>query len=358
MDRIGQELPIIPIVNLYLQNSVDERVYRALAQRCGLFETFVGPMQPVLSQALRMLIGREDVDEEALARAAEAIKADPAIMQAFPEEEPVTVRPEDGLMRPDQVGALLSALDGTGVDVKAETNALHIIGGGPLRIVTQPSAVVTHADASCLDGLDVRQWQILRQLQQPGERLPLVLASAEEGAFRVTVCSWVSAEGVREVRSFADLQVLVTAWDGHEAPNGAWRTARTQLAEAARQTVLDLAKRRAAVADSSSTAQLEAARLRLVEELGRTLVCFEPYTDDLNGKFHRLATEQTATAERFSSVFHRLGGYPEWSNFQIADLREFRAGLTSNQVKTRLTGRELDAAMSDPRWATRLTTSP
>jgi hypothetical protein len=84
IDRIGQEPPVLPVVNLFLKDSVDERVYRALALRCGLFETFVGPMQPVLSQALRMLIGRVEVDEEALARAADAIRNDPTLMQAFP----------------------------------------------------------------------------------------------------------------------------------------------------------------------------------------------------------------------------------------------------------------------------------
>jgi hypothetical protein len=167
----------------------------------------------------------------------------------------------------------------------------------------------------------------------------------------VIVCGWVSAEGVREVRSFLDLQVLLGGWDGRETPNGAWRTARMQLTDAARQTVLERAKRCAIVVETSKAAQLEAARLRLVEELGRTLVCFEPYTDDLNGKFHRLAAERTATAERLLGVFHRLCRYPEWNEFQIADLREFRAALNASQVKTRLTGRELDAALSDPRWA-------
>ena len=39
IDRIGQELPVLPVVNLYLKHSVDERVYRALASRCGLFDT-------------------------------------------------------------------------------------------------------------------------------------------------------------------------------------------------------------------------------------------------------------------------------------------------------------------------------
>ena len=37
IDHIGQALGVLPIVNLYLKDSVDQRVYRALAQRCGLF---------------------------------------------------------------------------------------------------------------------------------------------------------------------------------------------------------------------------------------------------------------------------------------------------------------------------------
>ncbi|MBB5688603.1 superfamily II DNA or RNA helicase/DNA-binding transcriptional ArsR family regulator [Roseomonas alkaliterrae] len=357
VDRIGQELPVLPIVNLYLQDSVDERVYRALARRCGLFETFVGPMQPVLSQAIRMLIGKEHVDEEALAKAAEAIRKNPAVMQAFPEDEPAALQAEEGLFRPEQVETLLSALEGTGIRVKAESNTVHLIGTGPLRIVTHPSGVVAHPEASCVDGLDARQWRLLRELQQPGERLPLVLASAEEGAFRAVVCGWVSAEGLHEVRSFADLQALMVDWDGQEPPNGAWKTARLQLAAKARQHVSELAQRCAAAAAVSRVAQAEAARLRLIEELGRTLICFEPDTNDLNGKFHRLATERTATAERLQHVYGRLGGYPEWDEFQLADLREFRTGLTGNQVKTRLTGRELDAAMADPRWALALPTS-
>src|SRR5467141_2841865 len=63
IDRIGQALGVLPIVNLYLKDSVDQRVYRALAERCGLFERYVGPMQPVLSRAMRMLAGREHIDE-------------------------------------------------------------------------------------------------------------------------------------------------------------------------------------------------------------------------------------------------------------------------------------------------------
>jgi len=350
IDRIGQELPVLPVVNLFLKNSVDERVYKALALRCGLFETFVGPMQPVLSQALRMLIGRAEVDEEALARAAEEIRANPTLMQAFPEDEAVPMPVEQALVSANDTEALLAALDGTAVAVKAESNSLHRIGDGPLRLVTHPSAITASPDAACVDGLDQRQHAMWQQLQQPGERLPLLLVSAEAGSFRVTLCAWLGDGGMQEVRSFADLKTLVASWDGKEAPIGAWQAARAELRLAAQSKVADMADRSTTAAASKAAAQNEAARLRLVDELGRLLICFEPDTDDLNGKFHRLASDQTPTAHRLQSVFGRIGGYPEWDGHQIADLRVFRSILGPNQVKTRLTGRELDAALVDPRW--------
>ncbi len=350
VDRIGQEQSVLPIVNLYLQDSVDERVYRALATRCGLFETFVGPMQPVLSQAMRMLIGREHVNEETLAKAADAIKADPALMQAYPEDDALPIPAEDSLVRPEHAEALLDALDGTDVSVKAETNAVHLIGSGPLRIATHPSGIETNVHASSIDGLDARQWELLRQLQQPGERLPLVIASAEADGFRVMKAGWVTAEGVRPIQSFDDLQELLSTWGGTEVPKGTWQAARAALLADAQQTVAAAAARRSELETASRSAQAAAAQLRLVEELGRMLICFEPDTDDLNGKFHRLATERSPTADRLQTVYARLGGYPDWDDFHITDLREYRAELTAAQVKTRLTGRELDAALGDPRW--------
>lgn len=155
---------------------------------------------------------------------------------------------------------------------------------------------------------------------------------------------------MREVRSFADLKAFVASWDGKEAPTGAWQAARAELRLAAQSKVADMANRSATAAASKAAAQNEAARLRLVDELGRLLICFEPDIDNLNGKFHRLATDQTPTAHRLQNVFGRLGGYPDWEGHHIADLREFRANLGPSQVKTRLTGRELDAALADPRW--------
>ena len=350
IDRIGQVLPVLPIVNLYLKHSVDDRVYGALAARCGLFETFVGPMQPVLSLALRMLIGRKEVDEEALALEEEKIKADPTVLGTFLEDDAVPLEAERGLLSASDAESLLAALEGAGVPVTAENNAVHRIGDGPLRLVTDPSAVTTSPDAACVDGLDPRQHAIARQLQQPGERLPLLLASVESGPFRVTRCAWLGSDGLREINSLADLKALVLSWKGQEVPVGAWQAGRAQLRRLGQEQVDRMQGSFAHRSAVMRAAQREAARLRLVEELGRLLICFEPDTDDLNGKFHRLATEQTPTADRLRRVFQRLGAYPEWERHQIAELRDFRSELGPAQIKARLTGRELDAALADPRW--------
>ena len=262
----------------------------------------------------------------------------------------MSIEIEEGLLRPEHSAVLLSALDGTTIKVTAESDLLHRIGQGPLRIATHPSAVEKDLNASCVDGLDDRQWTIVRELEQPGERLPLTFASAECGPFRVAKCSWVTSAGHQEIRSFTELCELADTWDGKDPPFGAWQAARSQLASEAREDAVRLSAAATEVQDAARAAQIEAARLRLVDELGRTLICFPPNTEDMNGKFHRLATERTPTAERLRKVFGRLGAYPKWDEFRMEELREYRSMLSPSHVKTRLTGSELDAALADPRW--------
>jgi SNF2 family DNA or RNA helicase len=50
IDRLGQENPIIRIVNLHYDDTVETDVYKALRSRIGLFERVVGKLQPILSQ--------------------------------------------------------------------------------------------------------------------------------------------------------------------------------------------------------------------------------------------------------------------------------------------------------------------
>jgi hypothetical protein len=354
IDRIGQMHPELPIINLFLQDSVDQRVYQALHLRCGLFENFVGPMQPVLSQALRMLIGRSRVDETALEQAAQAIRADATVMDAFPDDvasAPVNSTP---LLQSEDANVLLEALEGTGIKVTPLTNSVHRLSDGPLCIVTAREAVKDCPDAACVDGLDQRQWHILQELKQPGERLPLVIASSDSGTHRTVSCVWIDRTGSKPISSFKELCDLVSSWDGREPPKGGWQAARSELVREARQQAERMHTAANGLRRTAGDAQISAARQRLMDELGKTLVCFQPDSDDLNSKFHRLMSDRSATANRLQAVYWRLDGYPNWLPGALQSFREYRSQLTASQVKTRLTGREVDAALADPRWSCRV----
>ena len=50
IDRLGQQNPIIRIINLHYNDTIETDVYRALRTRIGLFQAVVGRLQPILSQ--------------------------------------------------------------------------------------------------------------------------------------------------------------------------------------------------------------------------------------------------------------------------------------------------------------------
>jgi SNF2 family DNA or RNA helicase len=117
IDRLGQENPIIRIVNLHYDDTVETDVYRALRSRIGLFESVVGKLQPILS--------------------------------LLPKRISATVLTNTG--RDQIVSDIESALDeaGTGLDLDAATDAELELAQRPLplydfddldRVVTSESA--------------------------------------------------------------------------------------------------------------------------------------------------------------------------------------------------------------------------
>ena len=161
----------------------------------------------------------------------------------------------------------------------------------------------------------------------------------------------MDSRGVKRIGNFGELRELVAAWDGSSPALDDWLSAQRIVRAEARQEVERMMKLGSSRVATIRAQQVAAAKLRLQEELGRFLICAEPDTDDLNGKLHRMTQDRTATAERLCRVFHRLGGYPDWPIAKLQALRSFRDDMSANQIKTRLTGRELDAALDDPRWA-------
>jgi len=108
---------------------------------------------------------------------------------------------------------------------------------------------------------------------------------------------------------------------------------------------------RAIVSSKSKTKrQLAAARLRLTRELGRFLMCLAGGETDLNQTWQSQMARETATATRLQQCLERLGSYLDWTADLQWELRRFFRNLNDNQVKARCLGREVDAALQDPRW--------
>lgn len=65
IDRLGQKYPIIRIINLHYEGTIETDVYRALKTRINLFTFVAGKLQPILARlpqtiASRVLEGKRD----------------------------------------------------------------------------------------------------------------------------------------------------------------------------------------------------------------------------------------------------------------------------------------------------------
>ena len=164
IDRLGQAHPVIRIVNLHYEGTVETDVYRALRSRIGLFETVVGRLQPILAQLPRTIAdavvsgaGREGPERvsvtdaiERQARRAEAGGFDlDAALDAdvtLPDRPPSPVTMEDldrvlgspGLMPP---GADVQPL------APREYGLLAPGMGERLRVTTDPAYYEEHAES-------------------------------------------------------------------------------------------------------------------------------------------------------------------------------------------------------------------
>lgn len=56
--------------------------------------------------------------------------------------------------------------------------------------------------------------EIAEMLGRPGERLPLIVASAQGRAFCASAAVWVGANGAETIADYRDLKQKVIPWDG------------------------------------------------------------------------------------------------------------------------------------------------
>ncbi len=356
IDRIGQKLDEIRVVNFFLKNSVDERVYKTLRMRCGLFEHFVGAMQPVLSAARAMLLGFAPDDVNRLEQEAQEIESDILANETYVNSRAMTPAESVPALTREQVKEALSYLGGE-IGIVAvpdrKGTVIRIRSDAGLRFRCSQDGKTLERDDKIipLSPLGEIPSKISIALTQPGEHLPLVVGTHQQGGLRTSVIFWVGDGKLEEISSFGEVCKRCDGWEGNLPTPELWVEALDKARDKAMKSVKRAERRNSMIFDRGRSLQVEAAKLRLQKELGRFLICAEDgVPDDMNEAFGRQMNRDTSSARRIRDCYEKLEGYPEWSESMIQEMKEFHENLTSNVRSARLLGSELAAAMEDPRW--------
>lgn len=186
IDRLGQRSPIIQIVNLHYEDTVETDVYQALRDRIGLFEAVVGRLQPILADLPRtitgeVLAGRYSTDSLAdrlHGRIEEAQAGGFDLDQVLNEDLDMPVLPEPPLTMTD-LERVVSRPDlmPPGVEVlpmgPREYSLLTTGMKEALRVTTDPEYYEEHAES-------LELWSPGNPLFQPPEHLVEEEQSADE----------------------------------------------------------------------------------------------------------------------------------------------------------------------------------
>jgi hypothetical protein len=360
IDRIGQKRTDVRIVNFFLEDSVDIKVYTVLRERCGVFEHFVGQMQPVLARARKMLLGRESVNLAALEAEAKALASDTVTHETYLDSEAEAGGPVTPSLTLADIEAALAELDGK-VGPKAKkskdgaTWLLSLPAGGKRAVLSarltelERDAAIVPLTPFAPPVVALADW-----LGSSGECLPLVVGAYQSGAFRTAVAYWVAGGESPPVDSFQQLRRLIRQWDGNR-PSGSEYVAALSQAQAAARALVDERERQARQREKTALErQVEAARLRLQLELGRYLAVVGDGAD-LNSTLSRGIASDRAMSPRLQRAARLLAGKPNglpvWPPALVQELRAYADGLRPSQKRARGAGSELDAALNDPRWS-------
>ena len=365
IDRIGQSQAVLPVRNLFLIDSVDVQVYGALRRRCGLFEHFVGPMQPVLAlarDAFRRNLRPDQVPEllSEMERKAATAKADAATVSAYAESEAGDVAAADPPATRADLAWALALLDkplGRARARKRSDGTWKITGVSALRqpITLEREALERNKELLPLTLVGDAVAEMARQLPLPSSA-PLVVECALDGEYRACEVRWAGADAVETVTSLTQLRRLMDTWDGSLPLASLLLAAHSEALTAAQQRVVAMKQNADATQTADLAAQLAAAKLRLLRELARNLRCLG--SNELSKLYQQQLQTKTASGERFRKAFLLLGGPPHWSQREEAEATHYVDDLSDGQRTQRINlASELEAALNDPRWLARKASS-
>lgn len=350
VDRIGQKLSSVRIVNMYLRNSVDDQVYGALRDRCGLFEHFVGEMQPVLALARRMLDGRQDVDLSALRQEALDLENDQVRRAAYRATRVDDVPPADPSVN---LADLVRAVTGLPPEVGVVESSPGIWKVGQHEFTADVEQLERNPALRPISVFDSELRQLTNEVSQPGERLPLVVQTVQRAGFRRTAIRWVESDGSSSVLDMNQLEARLTSWNGQPVDPQQWVEAMKEALASAEADVAALEQRARRHVSTALARQQDAAKFRLTWQLGKYFACRHFNLDQPAQAFHTLMINRDELMRDRALRAYQLMGYSDWPPALLEELRRFLARVSTHEKKNRLSGKQLDAALDDPRWQAR-----
>jgi superfamily II DNA or RNA helicase len=356
IDRIGQKYSKLPILNFFLRDSVDDRVYTVLRKRCNLFEQYVGEMQPVLARARKMILDDDTTALTELDEMANVQKSDELAKQTFARKDslPKASIPPQYQLR-DFVETLIASEAHSSFTIKRSDGVLTIgkKGRKKVSIGLQSDALERDPKLEVMN-LQANVFAELRsQLGRPAEQLPLVLGEFEKDQFKATVLFWIGGSKRIRIKDLKQLNSLLAKWNGEFPSRGAWISGDKAARKEAEKIVELRMSRFQAENVKKLNLRLEAAKIRLKRELGRFLIAngASPTPLALNKKINELLIKDSETQRRVSRCLDKYEGQaPGWGDYILWELGQWNLELTTERRKGMITGKELEAALNDPRW--------
>lgn len=375
IDRIGQNFEEVYVRNFFIEGSVDQRVYEVLQNRCQIFTGMVGPMQPVLAAARKLLVKRVpdgDVDRELalLGAQAEAIGRDIGASVAYTPSDAAAIAEIEASRAPGHVPADVAAITrddlakalpllsaAIGVTVTAQTDTWKIsLPSGTTEVALAQRVLEITPGASPFGPASSAWEEVEGQIARAsdGRETPLVIGWASDGAFRQVEAGWLERTGeVTSVPTAASLARRLEAWDGWLPSPSRRAAAEAKLEGDAKARVAAMSSHAQEIERAALEGHVEAARLRLRRVLARALaVSVRQPGADWNATWQALINREGAgmRVRRWAQALDVMGGTMPVTWNERPEVETVIGDMTRAQREGLQTYSELDAALADARW--------
>jgi hypothetical protein len=321
-----------------------------------MFEHFVGRMQPVLSQAKKILLGNA-ADIGQLEAAIQEAEKNVLSRETYLDEEAMpTPAPTQRLSPASMVSALEMLRDVRGASLSMAKDkskcTVSVVGMKRVSLGLTLSALEQDTGLIPLNPSNSTMREISNALGRGQEGLPLVVASAEQGSFRASRAFWVANGLPIPIETSDQLIALVAEWDGTRLDSVSRHSAFLSAQQLVEARVADMEANAFSRCKVRDDRQLTAASNRLALAIARTLAAqVESHAlASINKRMFELMERKGSAGKILEDGYAKLGSYPTLPPQHIPRVATYIQPLTKAKRDAAASLVMVSAALNDPRW--------